>query len=133
MNARKPEPAELYGKGTPTRAAIERIANRWTVLVTYALEDGPTRFNELRSRVGVSGQVLTRLLRELERDGLVRRNVYPETPVRIEYELTPLGGTMCSVVHAIRDWAESTAPTIEASRAAADRPAEISGVTPERG
>jgi DNA-binding HxlR family transcriptional regulator len=121
MAAQPPAPGELYGKGTPTRSAIERIANRWTVLVTYTLEDGPIRFNELRNRVGVSAQVLARLLRELERDGLVRRNVYAETPVRIEYELTPLGGTMCTVVHAIRTWAETNAPAIEASRTAADQ------------
>ena len=121
MAERSPAPGELYGKGTPTRGAIERIANRWTVLVTYTLEDGPIRFNGLRNRVGVSAQVLSRLLRELERDGLVRRNVYAETPVRIEYELTPLGGTMCSVVHAIRTWAETNAQAIDESRAAADR------------
>jgi DNA-binding HxlR family transcriptional regulator len=121
MAARPAQPGELYGKGTPTRSAIERIANRWTVLVTYALEAGPTRFNELRNQVGVSAQVLSRLLRELERDGLVRRNVYAETPVRIEYELTPLGGSMCTVVHAIRAWAEANAEAIEASRAEARR------------
>jgi len=46
--------AELYGKGTPTRQALERLANRWTVLITYALEDGPTRFNDLKSQLGAS-------------------------------------------------------------------------------
>jgi DNA-binding HxlR family transcriptional regulator len=111
---------ELYGKGTPTREALERLANRWTVLITYALEDGPTRFNDLKSRLGVSAQVLTRALRNLERDGLVERQVYPEVPVRVEYALTPLGGTMCSIVHDVRDWAEKTASKISQARSAYD-------------
>jgi DNA-binding HxlR family transcriptional regulator len=111
---------ELYGKGTPTREALERLANRWTVLITYALEDGPTRFNDLKGRLGVSAQVLTRALRDLERDGLVERQVYPEVPVRVEYALTPLGGTMCSIVHDVRDWAEKTASKISQARSAYD-------------
>jgi DNA-binding HxlR family transcriptional regulator len=107
---------DLYGLGTPTRDALERMANRWTVLVTHVLEDGPTRFNSLKSRLGVSSQVLTRVLRDLERDGLVRRTIYAEVPTRVEYSLTPLGGTMCSVVHEVRQWAEKTAPEIEMAR-----------------
>jgi DNA-binding HxlR family transcriptional regulator len=90
--------ADRYGKGTLTREALERLANRWTVLITQVLEHGPTRFNDLKSQLGVSAQVLTRTLRDLERDGLVSRQVYAEVPVRVEYALTPLGGTMCSIV-----------------------------------
>jgi DNA-binding HxlR family transcriptional regulator len=119
MSSEQPGPVDLYGKGTPTRSALERLANRWTVLVTHTLERGPARFNDIRRGVGVSAQVLSRLLRELERDGLVARTVYPETPVRIEYELTALGGTMCAVVSAIREWAEANAAQIEASRRSA--------------
>src|SRR6266852_5514535 len=117
---RKPG-SELYGQGTSTREALERLANRWTVLITYTLEGGPTRFNELRKRVGVSAQVLSRVLRDLERDGLIARQVYAEVPVRVEYTLTELGGTMCSIVHDVRDWAEKTAPAIREARAAYDR------------
>jgi DNA-binding HxlR family transcriptional regulator len=65
--------------------------------------------------------VLTRLLRDLERDGLVRRMFYAEVPTRIEYSLTPLGGTMCSVVHAVRHWAEEVAPEIALAREALRR------------
>lgn len=64
---------------------------------------------------------LTRILRDLERDGLVSRQVYAEVPVRVEYALTPLGGTMCSIVHDVRDWAESTARAISEARMAYDR------------
>lgn len=121
MSAAPRREAEIYGKGTPTREAVERLANRWTVLITYALEDGPTRFNDLRNRLGVSAQVLSRVLRDLERDGLITRRIYPEVPVRVEYELTPLGGTMCPVVHEIRRWAEQVAPAIGEARTLYDQ------------
>ena len=110
-----------YGKGTPTREALERLANRWTVLITYVLEDRPTRFNDLKSQLGLSAQVLTRVLRDLERDGLVTRQVYAEVPVRVEYALTPLGGTMCAIVHDVRDWAEKSVGAISEARLAYDR------------
>jgi len=103
-----------------TREALERLANRWTVLITQVLEHGPTRFNDLKSQLGVSAQVLTRSLRDLERDGLVTRQVYAEVPVRVEYALTPLGGTMCSVVQAVGNWAEHTAAPISEARSAYD-------------
>ena len=113
--------SDRYGKGTPTREAMERLANRWTVLITSVLEERPTRFNDLKSQLGVSAQVLTRVLRDLERDGLVSRQVYAEVPVRVEYALTRLGETMCSIVRDVRDWAESTAGAISAARIAYDR------------
>ena len=100
---------------------MERLANRWTVLITSVLEERPTRFNDLKSQLGVSAQVLTRVLRDLERDGLVSRQVYAEVPVRVEYALTRLGGTMCSIVHDVRDWAESTAGAISEARMVYDR------------
>ena len=112
---------DRFGKGTPSREAIERLANRWTVLIASVLEERPTRFNDLKNQLGVSAQVLSRILRDLERDGLVSRQVYAEVPVRVEYALTPLGGTMCSIVHDVRAWAESTAGPISEARMAYDR------------
>jgi DNA-binding HxlR family transcriptional regulator len=117
---KQPPPPDPYGPGTPTRDAIERMANRWTVLVTYALEDGPTRFNTIKRRLDISSQVLTRVLRDLERDGLIERAVHTEVPVRVEYSLTNLGATMCSPVHSVRDWAEKVASDIADARAAWD-------------
>ena len=93
---------DLYGPGTATRDALERLSNRWTILVTHVLEEGPTRFNDLKARLGLSSQVLTRVLRQLERDGLIKRQLYAEVPVRVEYSLTPLGGTMCAIVQAVQ-------------------------------
>jgi DNA-binding HxlR family transcriptional regulator len=117
-----PPPTDPYGPGTPTRDAIERMANRWTVLVTYLLEDGPMRFNTIKRRLDVSSQVLTRVLRDLERDGLIERAVHTGVPpVRVEYSLTSLGATMCTPVHSVRKWAEKVASDIADARAAWDQ------------
>jgi DNA-binding HxlR family transcriptional regulator len=110
-----------YGPGTATRDAIERMANRWTVLVVHVLEDGPTRFNAIKRRLDVSSQVLTRVLRDLERDGLIERTVHTEAPVRVDYSLTSLGATMCIPVHSVREWAENVAAKIAEARADWDR------------
>jgi DNA-binding HxlR family transcriptional regulator len=112
----QPLPEDLYGPGTPLRDAVERMANRWTVLVTHVLEDGPTRFNTLKRRLDVSSQVLTRVLRDLERDGLVERVVHTGAPVRVEYSLTALGGSMCTPVHAVREWAEKVSSDVADAR-----------------
>ena len=117
----QPSPTDPYGPGTPMRDAIERMANRWTVLVTHVLEDGPTRFNTIKRRLDVSSQVLTRVLRDLERDGLIERAVHAEAPVSVEYSLTSLGGTMCTPVHHVREWAEKVSADIADARAAWDQ------------
>jgi DNA-binding HxlR family transcriptional regulator len=114
-------PTDPYGPGTPMRDAVERMANKWTVLVTHVLEDGPTRFNTIKRRLDVSSQVLTRVLRDLERDGLIERAVHTEVPVRVEYSLTSLGGSMCTPVHYVREWAEKVAADISDARAAWDQ------------
>jgi DNA-binding HxlR family transcriptional regulator len=110
----------LYRDGTVMRDALDRMANRWTILITVVLEDGPARFNELKNRLGITSQVLTRVLRDLERDGLVKRQVYMEVPARVEYSLTELGGSMCAPVLAIREWAEEVAKKINGAREAFD-------------
>lgn len=82
------------------------LGKRWTGLIIRALMEGPRRFNELLKMVElVSDRLLTERLRELEAEGLVERTVYPESPVRIEYSLTPKGQAMKSVVDAIQEWA----------------------------
>src|SRR5437667_1845852 len=74
------------------RQILERVADKWTLLVIDALEQGEMRFSRLREKVGeVSQKMLTKTLRQLERDGLVTRRVYAEVPPRVDYRLTPLG------------------------------------------
>jgi DNA-binding HxlR family transcriptional regulator len=110
-----------YGPGSPTRAAMDRLSHKWTVLIVWALKPGPMRFTALRAAVsGISSQVLARSLRDLERDGIVVRHYYPEVPPRVEYTLTELGHTMCTPVNAVRAWAEKHAGAIQAARNAYD-------------
>jgi DNA-binding HxlR family transcriptional regulator len=95
-----------YERGCPSRRLLDRIGDRWTVLIVGALDDGPQRFTALASRVdGISQKMLTQTLRSLERDGLVTRTIYPEIPPRVEYELTPLGRSLQVPLRALEEWA----------------------------
>lgn len=99
---------DVYDQNCPTRHALDRIADKYTVLVIVFLQDRPRRFNELQRVItGISQKVLTQTLRSLERDGLLTRTIYPEVPPHVEYALTPLGETLIAPVAAIRAWAES--------------------------
>jgi DNA-binding HxlR family transcriptional regulator len=98
--------ADPYDANCATRRILDRIGDRWTVLIIGALGDGDARFSELRRRIdGISQKMLTQTLRGLERDGLVSRTVYPEVPVRVEYSLTDAGRTLLKPLGALRDWA----------------------------
>ncbi len=97
----------VYDQACPTRLALDRIADKWTVLIVGRLATGTRRFGELRRDIdGISAKVLTQKLRELERDGLITRKVYPSIPPKVEYSLTPLGNTLISLLDAVRAWAE---------------------------
>ncbi|WP_194895835.1 winged helix-turn-helix transcriptional regulator [Catenulispora pinisilvae] len=90
----------------PARHLLDRIGDRWSVLVLTALSDGSVRFSELRRRIeGVSQKMLTQTLRGLERDGIVRRIVHPGVPVRVEYTLTDAGRLLREPLAALQDWA----------------------------
>ena len=107
----------VYDKNCPTRHVLDRIADKYTVLVIAFLQDRPKRFNELQRMItGISQKVLTQTLRSLERDGLVTRTIYAEVPPRVEYALTPLGNTLTEPLAALRDWAESYIETVIAAQ-----------------
>lgn len=90
----------------PSRRLLDRIGDRWTVLVVSALDAGPRRFTALATEVdGVSQKMLTQTLRSLERDGFVTRTVYPVVPPHVEYELTDLGRSLLSPIRALTAWA----------------------------
>jgi DNA-binding HxlR family transcriptional regulator len=98
----------VYEAECPTRFALNRIADKWTVLVVCSLEQGTKRFSTLQREIGgVSQKMLTQTLRGLERDGLVTRTIYPTVPPKVEYTLTPLGRTLVGLVDAIRVWSET--------------------------
>ncbi|GAA3861704.1 helix-turn-helix domain-containing protein [Leifsonia kafniensis] len=94
-----------YNQGCPTRRILDRIGDRWTVLVVGALGDDTARFSELKRRVeGISQKMLTQTLREMERDGLVIRTVFAQVPVKVEYRLTDAGISLRAPLKALEDW-----------------------------
>ena len=102
-------------------AILQRIGDKWTVLVIGKLGPGPMRFNELRHAVGgISQKMLTTTLRGLERDGFVTRTVYPTIPPRVDYELTDLGRELLEPVHALGEWARRNTERVNAARARFD-------------
>lgn len=111
----------VYTSACPTRFVLDRIADKWTTLIIGALEDGPQRFSALKRHIeGISQKMLTQTLRELERDGLVKRTIYPAVPPHVEYELTPLGETLCEPIAALRTWAETYIAQVSTAQAMYD-------------
>jgi len=103
---------------------LARIGDKWTVLLIMLLGDGPKRFNQMRRLIGgISQRMLTLTLRRLERDGLVRRHVFPTTPPRVDYELTELGQSLRGPISAFGEWAYTHRSRIEAARERFDRAA----------
>ena len=106
-----------YEKNCPTRMVLDRIADKWTVLILGLLSDQPVRFNSLRRAIeGLSQKVLSQVLKELERDGLVRRKAFPTVPVTVEYSITPLGRTLATTIGALTQWAEDNVEAVLRSR-----------------
>jgi DNA-binding HxlR family transcriptional regulator len=99
-------PWDPYRSDCPSRRLLDRIGDRWTVLIIGALDSGPRRFGALAAQVGgISQKMLTQTLRSLERDGFVTRTAYAEIPPRVEYELTPLGRSLQGPLRALEQWA----------------------------
>jgi DNA-binding HxlR family transcriptional regulator len=108
----------------PTRQVLATIGEKWTTLTIVALADGPQRHGELmRTIAGASQKMLTQTLRTLERDGLVTRTVTASVPVRVDYELTPLGATLVPLISALKTWSETNIEHILAARDDFDAPA----------
>lgn len=113
---------DAYDPNCPTRVVLDRVGDKWTVLVIGALAGGPLRFTVLRKAVGgVTAKVLTQTLRAIEHDGLVTRTVHAEVPPRVEYALTPLGHSLLEPVGALRGWAEEHLHEILAARSLRDQ------------
>ncbi|ASF11094.1 putative HxlR family transcriptional regulator [Nocardia brasiliensis NBRC 14402] len=104
------------------RQILDRVADKWSLLVIALLDQQSLRFTELKRKIdGVSQRMLTRTLRHLERDGLVERTVYPTVPPRVDYALTPLGASLHTTIKALVTWTETHQPEIVAARNAYDR------------
>jgi len=108
---------DVMNEQCPSRKVLDRIADKWTALIIYALADGTHRYTELQHRIGgISQKMLTQTLRSLEDDGLVDRKVYPVVPPMVEYSLTPLGRTLIEPLRAVCAWAEKHLPQLLANR-----------------
>jgi DNA-binding HxlR family transcriptional regulator len=106
----------------PVRDVLDRIGDKWSVLVITLLGEGPMRFMELKRSIGlVSQRMLTRTLRGLERDGLVTRRVHPVVPPRVDYELTDLGRGLQGILKHVAEWAFAHNADVAAAREAYDR------------
>jgi DNA-binding HxlR family transcriptional regulator len=102
------------------RDVLDRVADKWTLLIIEALSTGePVRFTRLRELVGgVSQKMLTKTLRQLERDGLVTRHVHPVIPPHVDYTITASGLSLGEAVCSFWQWVETNAESVAASRAA---------------
>jgi DNA-binding HxlR family transcriptional regulator len=111
---------------------LQRIGDKWSVLIISRLGEGPRRFNEIKRMIGgISQRMLTLTLRNLERDGLVSRTVTPTVPPRVDYALTDLGRDLLVPIQGLADWALQHTSCIEAARARFDE-AEAAE-TPQQG
>ena len=88
----------------PVATVLQLIGNKWKILIIRDLLGGTRRFKELQRSVGCSQKVLTDNLRELEKNGLINREVFPEVPPRVEYSLSELGATLKPVLSAMAEW-----------------------------
>ena len=113
---------------------LNRIGDKWSVMIVGYLARKTMRFNELRHAIGgISQRMLTLTLRNLERDGLVTRTVYPEIPPRVEYQLTELGRTLTGPLDSLWNWAAEHMGTVNEARANYDRAHEAAAAPrPER-
>ncbi len=103
----------------PIRDVLDRIGDRWSLLVLQSLSTSTLRFTALKRSIGdISQRMLAQTLRRLEQDGLISRTVHPTTPPRVDYALTPLGQSLLQPIEALVDWAQTHHGAIRAARRA---------------
>src|ERR1700741_3570165 len=117
MKSANSKPPTAYSPDCPTRQILDRVGDKWAVLILLLVRDEPMRFNALRRAIeGISQKMLSQVLKSLERDGLIRRRVIPTVPVTVEYSMTPLGATLAEAVDPLRDWAEQNLKEVLAAQ-----------------
>lgn len=114
-------PRRPPGKDCPVRDVLDRLGSKWSSLVIGTLAAGPHRFSAIQRTIpDISKRMLTQTLRNLERDGLISREVFPTKPPSVEYRLTPLGITILEPLASLIRWADRNHAAIRASRSAFD-------------
>jgi DNA-binding HxlR family transcriptional regulator len=122
MRKAQDNPPFLLDSHPYLRQALDLIADKWVVAALYVLSHGTRRYGELQREIGdISQRMLTRTLRDLERNGLVDRKVYPVVPPMVEYSLTPLGLTLNQVLKSLCDWSTDNFERVEVARDEYDR------------
>jgi DNA-binding HxlR family transcriptional regulator len=113
----------------PVRDVLDRIGDKWSVLILKNLETGPQRFGALKRLIGdISQRMLTQTLRDLQRDGLILRTVYPTVPPSVDYRLTKLGTSLMEPLEHLVQWSDRNHDKVRRARASFDRKAgELSG------
>ena len=108
---------DVYAASCPTRQILDRVGDKWAVLILLLLRERPMRFNQLRRTIeGISQKMLSQVLKSLERDGLIRRRAIATVPVTVEYSITQLGSTLAAAVDPLRDWAEQNLKEVLAAQ-----------------
>ncbi len=116
------QPIDAFRSACPSRAVLSRLADKWSMLILAALSADAVRFGALRRRLeGISQKMLSQTLRNLERDGIVVRKVFPGRPLRVEYELTARGRSVLPLAQMLKAWAETHMKELKRSNAAFDR------------
>src|ERR1700756_1045215 len=108
---------DVYSADCPTRQILDRVGDKWAVLILLLLREEPMRFNQLRRAIeGISQKMLSQVLKSLERDGLIKRRAIATVPVTVEYSITQLGLTLAAAVDPLRDWAEENLKDVLAAQ-----------------
>lgn len=116
--------AVLEPSACPVRDVLDQVGDKWSTLIVIMLVEGPQRFAALRRAVpDISQRMLTQTLRDLQRDGLVSRHVFPTKPPSVEYRLTPLGRSLIASLAGLIFWAENNHDAIRAARLSFDKEA----------
>jgi DNA-binding HxlR family transcriptional regulator len=111
------------------RQVLDRVGGKWSIGILVAATRGPVRFTELERNIeGISRRMLTLTLRQLERDGLLRRTVYPTVPPKVEYEATPMARELYEALTTLTTWAERHRAEIAAARGEYDRRSHLEAV-----
>lgn len=111
----------VYMENCPTRMVLDRIADKWALLILRLIAAEPLRFNQIRREIeGISQKVLSQTLKDLERDGLVSRRAFATVPVTVEYSLTELGRTLTDAASSISRWAETNIKAVMTAQAKYD-------------
>lgn len=118
MGSRKSE-FDALNSNCPIRDVLDRLGDRWTVLILMTLKERTLRFSALRREIeDISPRMLAQTLRHLEKDGLISRHVYPTVPPRVEYSMTPLGQSFVAQLQHLIQWADEHHDHVRQARAA---------------